>query len=273
MPHNFLPRLSSLLRTSASPVLNVSRSGMSKAIPVKQSLNRKARQSLVSHARGVEESLIDSSGEGFGYGFHAREMHDIQVRGAFQYGKHVGKGLDTSDIRHVKSYTAGSGNTLDGAVSTIGEHKGPHEMDIATTSGGWPQNISRLFTEMAPDVGTLNSAAKQGVTSQLSRRVPKAESISFSQGSMAERDAQDAFSTHQLAELSRDNLSFTTWGGAAKLRVKHSAFKGIFDPVPLVSHALDLIRPTSSGKQSVSWSKHGHKGTSYAKSHIFSKKN
>jgi hypothetical protein len=251
-------------------VPNVTRTPQNQSfyIPVTSDYTKEQMSALKWHSDELMHSLIDSTGESVGYGLHAMELHNLQVQGTYQGGRRAGKELDVSRINRAVAYTAGSGNTPEDAEKAVSTRKEEGDMTISTTSGGWPQNLSRVMLPgMMPQIGTLNSAFKMGIAKAIAERGKKVEISSFSQGSISDRDAQDALGKEQLTALTKHpEVDFKTLGGASKLITPHTAFKGLLDPVPCVSTLVDMFRTTKSGTQVVQRVNHSHSGEKYAQS-------
>lgn len=192
---------------------------------------------------------------------HMAQEREIKLQGFFAGGEQAMAELPKVMPGHeFVALVAGSGNGKEDAAA-LAERMDPRDgsVKLSTTSGGWAQNVTR---GMGDDQGSHNAAFIQGMVAKVAESPSNSvHSASFSQGSHATRDAQDALTQNQMASLSK--AEHTTLGGSSNLRVDHVALTSSFDPVPLAAH-FDPLTPTSAGKKEERQGNNWHNGLQYA---------
>lgn len=191
---------------------------------------------------------------------HLAQEREIVLRAHFEGGRRAMADLKIQPGHELITLVAGSGNDKEQAANMVNHMDPEHKsVKLSTTSGGWLQNVTR---PMGEDQGSLNAAFIQGmVTEAAEESLNTVHSASFSQGSHATRDAQDALTDDQLRILSQ--AKHTTLGGSSNLRTDHLALTSKYDPVPLATH-IDPFTLTASGNKEVRQGDNLHNGVEYA---------
>lgn len=229
-------------------------------VPVRPRYTAKQIMRLVKFQNERQQDL-GATESSFPAEYLAQEW-EIKLQGFFAGGQQAMTELpEIMSGSEFVALVAGSGNGK-GEAAAMADCMAPRDdiVKMSTTSGGWVQNVTR---GMGDDQGSLNAAFIQGMVAKAAENPHnRVHSASFSQGSHAARDAQNAFTQDQMASLSQ--AEHTTMGGSSNLRVDHVALTSSFDPVPLAAH-VDPFTPTASGRREEVQGDNWHNGLQYAK--------
>lgn len=196
------------------------------------------------------------------------ELDDLQkliLQSHFEAGRAAAeKHLPADGGQDVTAVIAGSGNSIEDAaeLAKIMDPR-PDSITLSTASGGWLHNLSRgLKAGALPDDGSMRAAFLNGMVAQAAT-IPTntVHAGSFSQGSHAARDAQNALTDDQLDALKK--VQHTTMGGSSYQRVDSTALTSSYDPVPLAAK-LDPFQQTASGQRETIQGDNWHSGKQYA---------